>query len=422
MKGYWLKTVKFSNGERYPLLVNQQGIPLWYPTLYITTQVRNAAKAPNTLIAELRAVKLLLNWEEQNGLDIEKSFAGSRFLKDSEIESLARYTQTKKEGGEEKNKVAPFAKKKEGVRVNTWNQANNVRRETQYVRLTYIANYIQWLARQLVERETRWVSKKVAVEIHEMGKNLRARRPLKRGRTRESERKGLDSEQRKSLLDIVEIGSPNNPFGKEIQLRNRLIVHLLFYLGMRHGELLSLRIGKDLDLEGNTLLIARRHDDPSDPRNTQPVNKTQDRRIPLQEDMVAKITEYIVDSRRRVPGAKGHDFLIVSHQKGSYQGAPLSVSGLTDIFSQLRQADPDKLGKLTPHVLRHDWNERFSEWAEEQGLKSPKEEKMRSYIMGWREGSGTAATYTRRHTHKKAKKAVLALQEELKSGGNIDDN
>jgi len=46
-----VRLATFSDGERYPLLIDGQGLPLWYPTLFTTTQVRNASKAPNTMAA-----------------------------------------------------------------------------------------------------------------------------------------------------------------------------------------------------------------------------------------------------------------------------------------------------------------------------------------------------------------------------------
>ncbi|HIE3934536.1 TPA: hypothetical protein ACXNHW_005608 [Pseudomonas aeruginosa] len=47
------------------------------------------------------------------------------------------------------------------------------------------------------------------------------------------------------------------------------------------------------------------------------------------------------------------------------------------------------------------------------------EEKIRSYLMGWEETSGTARTYNKRHTKQKAAEAVLALQKKyLKKSGD----
>jgi hypothetical protein len=41
------------------------------------------------------------------------------------------------------------------------------------------------------------------------------------------------------------------------------------------------------------------------------------------------------------------------------------------------------------------------------------EKKARSYLMGWSETSGTAATYTRRHIRKKAQEVSLQLQKNI---------
>jgi hypothetical protein len=49
-------------------------------------------------------------------------------------------------------------------------------------------------------------------------------------------------------------------------------------------------------------------------------------------------------------------------------------------------------------------------------VPNAKEEKMRSYMMGWKEGSGTAATYTRRHTERMAREAQLKLQGRRNGG------
>jgi len=73
---------------------------------------------------------------------------------------------------------------------------------------------------------------------------------------------------------------------------------------------------------------------------------------------------------------------------------------------------------LTPHILRHTANDLYSELMDEKEMLPPEEEKTRSYKMGWREGSGTTETYTRRHIEVKAKEASLALQAKF----NKDEN
>lgn len=68
---YSIRLITFGNGERYPLLLNSQGKPYWYLTLYATTQIRNASKASNTIIAVLSAIRILLLWSFFNKQNIE---------------------------------------------------------------------------------------------------------------------------------------------------------------------------------------------------------------------------------------------------------------------------------------------------------------------------------------------------------------
>jgi integrase len=79
----------------------------------------------------------------------------------------------------------------------------------------------------------------------------------------------------------------------------------------------------------------------------------------------------------------------------------------------LRRKCPDLPDDLSPHVLRHTWNDHFSELMDEKGVPEEIEHKMRSRLMGWSETSKTATTYTRRHVHKRARAAALQLQRSI---------
>ena len=68
--------------------------------------------------------------------------------------------------------------------------------------------------------------------------------------------------------------------------------------------------------------------------------------------------------------------------------------------------------RIHPHQLRHTWNDNFSILMDEQDeLNAQQEEDTRSYLMGWKAGSGTATHYTKRFTQKKSYEAALALQK-----------
>ena len=81
-------------------------------------------------------------------------------------------------------------------------------------------------------------------------------------------------------------------------------------------------------------------------------------------------------------------------------------------------ASNPQLIELHGHLLRHTWNDNFSNFIDEQArlpggvkLNSADEEKIRSQEMGWQEGSGTSASYNRRHIERKGQEASLKMQE-----------
>ena len=63
-----LETVLFSNGERFPILVNvKTGIPDFYSTLWVTVELRNQS-AVNTIRNKLGTIQWIMNWEKQNNI------------------------------------------------------------------------------------------------------------------------------------------------------------------------------------------------------------------------------------------------------------------------------------------------------------------------------------------------------------------
>jgi integrase len=80
------------------------------------------------------------------------------------------------------------------------------------------------------------------------------------------------------------------------------------------------------------------------------------------------------------------------------------------MFVELRRKVTGLPEELSPHVLRHTWNDRFSEFMDQSGATPEEEEKMRKQQMGWSDRSKMAATYTRRHTRRKTNEASLAMQ------------
>lgn len=139
--------------------------------------------------------------------------------------------------------------------------------------------------------------------------------------------------------------------------------------------------------------------------------------LPISRKLAERTHDYILRERSQVVGANKHDFLFVTYKSGPYCGKPLSSSGLYKIINQVRESIDD-LSDLTPHIFRHTWNDMFSEKVDEQGISEAEEEKLRSNLMGWAEGSGTSKTYTQRHIEKKAHQVSILLQKEIDDGIN----
>jgi integrase len=393
------------------MMIEASGVPHWYATLFITTQARNADKAPNTQLAMLAAVRIFIAWAETNGINFEERFAHQHFLTQTELESLRTFAQSHLGSTAHENpRGVRVSRNREGVRARSPRADARVSSGTHYNRITYIAKFIGWVAVQLVESDHRCVLDPILEQIQAMTRNLRSHRPPRRSSSRITARRGLDHPEQDHLLDAIKPASPLNPFGLLVRMRNEVIILLLYYLGIRRGELLAIKCS-DFDFRTNTLVIPRRHGDPSDPRKDQPVAKTMDRRLALSPRVTGIISKYILTERRQLKVAKRHEFLIVVHQRGKFQGQPLSMKGLSKVFATFQRTSPTLSTHLTAHVLRHTANDNFSELMDEQQVPEAKEAKMRSYLMGWQEESGTSATYTRRHVEKKARQASLKMQE-----------
>ncbi len=398
-----VKTATFvmSDGERYSLLVDKKtGLPLYYPNLFITTQVRNKSLSLSSMNSSLAGIKMLLQFMAERGENIDARFAESRYFTDSELDGLRDFCQ-KRHITEPKVNVSPLTK----------NSNELVGKNTEYTRLTVIAEYIDWLAQTFL---TTNVNRQTTTDIRRMSQGLKARRPPRKRRNVVNESKGLTVEQIEIAFEVFRPGSHDNPFADlGVQKRNRLIFLLLYHLGLRGGELLNIRI-RDFDFQTNQLLIPRRADESDDPRTYQPLVKTMDRVLPIKDTLIKEVHSYILKERKAFQSVSKHDYLLITHKSGLFQGQPLSISGYKRVIKIVKEAAPD-LYRFTGHQLRHTWNENFSRMMDAMDEKpSPeKQEQIRSYLMGWRDGSGTAATYNKRFIVEKAHEAALNQQDGL---------
>ncbi|QIB53129.1 site-specific integrase [Pseudomonas sp. OIL-1] len=379
-------------------------LPLYHPNLYLTTQVRNKGDASSSMEAAAAHLSVMLSFFQKRGIDLELRITSKNLLQDNELDGLRDFTQRnvrQARAAEAVNEMFTMEEMEQSADV--------VSSGTQYARLTTIAGYLSWLCKHLVASPTPGEAERTA----SMTRHLKAGRPRKRGRNEGLSDRSLTDIQLDTLFEVLRPRSALNPFHESIQRRNRLMILLLYHLGIRGGELLNVRI-RDICFESNQLKVVRRPDETDDPRTREPNAKTLDRRLPLGDTLVKELHEYIIQDRRMLGSAKNHDFLIVTHKTGPTYGQPLSIAAYHKVVAVVRYVSPT-LHAVTGHKLRHTWNRKFSEKMDSMDAPpSPeRQEQMRSYLMGWKQGSGTAATYNQRFVALKGMEAALLLQQKV---------
>lgn len=116
--------------------------------------------------------------------------------------------------------------------------------------------------------------------------------------------------------------------------RNYLILEMLFSLGLRASELVSIEI-KDLDLARKQVLIHGKG--------------SKDRYLPLHDNLVGLLKSYLELTRIKLlaKASQTNSYLLLN-----YRGEPLTVRGLQKILNKIL-SDTGETYQITPHMLRH---------------------------------------------------------------------
>lgn len=382
-----------ASGERTAVLVDGSGMPLYYPTLFVTWHLRSRSLAANSIFNALNAIKALYVWQTDVSMDLESLFSRGELLGEEQVRDLSDFLQ---------RSLPSLNQDKKIVRISR--SHGTVGTSNHYFRLTVAADYLGFLADRL-----RPAGKRDG-DAREMAGRIRANRPRKPNKSAtDRDERYLDEAVVDLIAQALKPGSDLNPAREfPVQLRNMLMFMILRMTGMRRGELLNLKVS-DFDFRSGTLKVVRRPDSKGDFRVHQPTAKTLQRMIPISPELMAHIHDYVLRYRNKLPMAKKHGYLFVTHKEGPTQGHAFSISAFQKWMSRI--ASIVEGSGLHAHALRHHWNYSFSLMMDAEGGSPEREEKLRSYVMGWKEASGTARTYNRRHAKQKAAESVLELQK-----------
>jgi hypothetical protein len=82
------------SGERYSLLLDKTtGEPLFYPNLFVTTQVRNRSNSVASMEAALSGINVLLSFFDDRGIDLKERFLKRTFFSLGELDAIRDYCQ-----------------------------------------------------------------------------------------------------------------------------------------------------------------------------------------------------------------------------------------------------------------------------------------------------------------------------------------
>ncbi|MFK5947291.1 MAG: site-specific integrase [Methylococcales bacterium] len=420
---YKTERVEFESGEEMYFVVDDKTRhPLEYPVLFAMNKLRKKGDAANTLNSKMLAIAALYSWAKSSEIDIHERIRNKDFFNEDEIDDLSDFClmNFKLNTSDAVTKIMATKVISEARSRNT-NKIKTIRKidtpsvspQTHYMKLGYIAPYLKWLSLRLLNKDAGIYRH----DVQEMVELINECRPS-RGRADSFNPISIEKEDMEKLYSYAKVDAANNPFKskgndarklKSIKVRNELIFTMLHKLGVRVGELCGIKL-KDLHLSGTDGIvnIYRRPTDKNDTRKKRAQVKTEARDLPINGKLAKLINDYATKHRLKVKNANKSEFLFVTHETSKTpEGSPITMDAVRKIFNNLSKVTGIK---CTPHSLRHTWNVDFSEMADKEGMSEEREMSLRRYLMGWSENSKMPAHYAKRHTIRKANKAMLKLQ------------
>jgi hypothetical protein len=95
---YRVRVVRLASGERLPVLVGPNGLPLFEPDVFAISALRARSHASNTIGNALRSILVFHLFLDLNKIDFERRLNEARLLSLAEIEYLVRLCRMSVEG------------------------------------------------------------------------------------------------------------------------------------------------------------------------------------------------------------------------------------------------------------------------------------------------------------------------------------
>lgn len=414
------RITRFSDGERFPYLEDQDGLMSLWPTLFTVVELR-PSKTANSISNDLAAIAHLHVWERLERRNLLEEFSQQQFLTHGDVQSLRDHCHR------DAIDLKRYMDRAAHLPINAIELAAPIHRVSlqsvdkshAYHRLTVIAEYLYFCAvTMLRDRPNAGELAKRADERH---KQLLATRP--KGKTKRSGLAAHPPPQHfDEFMEVVAEDSADSPYkSREVRLRNFVMFQSIYETGMRSGELLSLYVGDVVyDDKGDPIIrIKDRRDDPNDPRPNPPQVKTLERDLPISQKLYDKLQEYISSMRYSTPNARRHPFVFVNHRHDASHGKPMTDKNFQQELKRTVAVRPDRFRDIRKHGFRHNFNVRLTAQldiysAQNTPLTDQQRLDIRKNLNGW-SGDATAETYEKGAIRAKAQIVSRELQDKQTS-------
>lgn len=352
--------VLHESGEFLPILLDDEGMPIPVPNEFILSK---RASSSNTLIRNLRELKLLYQWMQIHKIDLYGRLIQKKQFTEAEIVgSLVEYLRKDHETKHRTIKIA--------VRPDTFNQRLiTIKQFLNWYIETYIGNlpFTSDHYQYYVEYKKRLISLLDRCFINSPPTN----RTLAKGLT--------DREQ----SNLIKLTRPNKGNKNPIDHRNYIMVMLMLSFGFRPGELLSLKV-EDIQLGGiSSIRVHRRLPDSRDIRRPRPQIKRNGRVLAINDKSLAIALDLYITKWREMLDERNQtniewDYLILNKD-----GTPLSLASLTQYFQILRNRHSKVLpANVSPKSLRHTFSSSMERLLREAGIEENNRKKTLAYLRG----------------------------------------
>lgn len=443
------QNIIFQNGERFSLLINENGVPDFWTTLYLTTFYRSSTQETMRSVGNVLAhfkiwdnaqpltfFEKILKITEVSGSKASGDVQRPLFIDIAEAQSLARHCKLKTVAARR-----TLTKKKRGNVIGL--QAAHptkvlpdptVSVKQQSNRLKITTEFLYFVVETALRKRPHFAS---YLDSADNMKKLLLKQKAKHQGAKYSQsdpdKKAPPPEVFDEVMRLSEPDSKYNPFTTLVRHRNHLMFQVMYETGMRAGEILQLKV-QDVRFAEQLISVVRRHDDPEDIwRSIEPNAKTQERDIPISYDLSQALYNYVINERRLIVEKHNHGFLFISN-KGKFRGSPMGLSQFSKLVLKVAkdvslaayiEAEGIQINKhITRHGFRHNFNNRLSETIDKHNQEAINENRpndvisekveidTRKYLMGHR-SDRSAQVYNLRHTKKVAEKIHMKAIEEV---------